>query len=180
MSPDAFNPPLPTASPDTYQAIFDAPCDHEFIKGGFGVYTALIGLIAPTIHADGSSLMLGFYVPRIEAVAALYERFDKMPNVPLARRTYAVIDALSPVDAPVVLDKRWRQLIEPTTSEPEFQLAVAGLRRDDPKRADGLIRLRRLRALTDALGKVQSEQAWSDLIEQFERESVARSGDTGP
>jgi len=170
MRPDAFGPPRPTASPDTYQAIFDVPCDHEFIKGGFERDYGFIGLIAPGIHAHGGLGGRGFYMQRIEAVAALYERFDKMPNVPLARRTYAVIDALSPMDAPVILGKRWRQLIELATSEPEFQLAVAGLRRDDPKRADGLIKLRRLRALTDALGKVQSEQAWSDLIEQFEQE----------
>lgn len=175
MRPDAFGSPRPTASPDTYQAIFDVPCDHEFVKGGFERDPGFIGLIAPDIHAHGGSAVPGFYLPRTEAVATLYERFDKMPNVPLARRTYAVIDALSPVDAPVVLDKRWRQLIEPTASEPEFQLAVAGLRRDDPKRADGLIRLRRLRALTDALGKVQSEQAWSDLIEQFEHETSSHA-----
>jgi hypothetical protein len=172
MRPDAFGPPRPTASPDTYQAIFDAPCDHEFIKGGFEREYGFIGLIAPDIHAHGELGWRGFYMPRIEAVAELYERFDKMPNVPLARRTYAVIDALLPVDAPVVLDQRWRQLIEPATSEPEFQLAVAKLRRDDPKRADGLIRLRSLCALTDALSKVQSEQAWSDLIEQFEHETA--------
>jgi len=177
MSPDAFGPPRPTASPNTYQAIFDLPCDHEFVKGGFERDYGFIGLIAPSFHAHGSSVLPGFYLPRIEAVAELYERYDRMPNVPLARRTYATIDALSPMDAPIVLDKRWRQLIEPTASEPEFQLAVAGLRRDDPKRADGLIKLRRLRALTDALGKVQSEQAWSALIEQFEFETATHPSD---
>jgi hypothetical protein len=86
---EVFDPPRPPrpspTSPDTDEQIFGTPCEHHYVRIGFGRECG--GLISDGRYSHPP----GIYV-RLDLIKRLFETYHRIPNRTLAQETYSMID----------------------------------------------------------------------------------------
>jgi hypothetical protein len=141
-SPDAFDSPAAPVDPRLYEEISGHPCDHMLMRGGFCRYSG--GGVGCGLFGDSQRFEF-----RNAIAENLYRAYLRVPDKPLARETFELVDQLFPIRSGTR-----------AASVPMRHTFEAEARPNEP-----------LSILMRGLGLVSSVEEWREVL------NAARAGD---